>query len=102
MTAEDSMSDVREIFAPRAAWLTCACAAVLAAFPARAPAAPAQTPALPAPASAERPASPSQGGLVAVAGFTYVKSLAGIDEYRLHAKGLPLPLVPDHSPPRVG
>jgi zinc protease len=96
------MSDVREIFVPQAAWLTCACAAVLAAFPvARAPAAPAQPPPVQAPVSAERPASPPQAASVAVAGFTYVKSLGGIDEYRLDANGLTVLLVPDHSAPVV-
>ena len=85
------MSDVREIFVSWAAWLTCACAAALSAFPA------AGAPAQPPPVQA----SPPQAGSVAVAGFTYVKSLAGIDEYRLDANGLTVLLVPDHSAPVV-
>jgi zinc protease len=36
-----------------------------------------------------------------VAGFTFVKSLGGIDEYRLDANGLTVLLVPDHSAPVV-
>jgi len=37
----------------------------------------------------------------AVAGFTYVKSLGGIDEYKLDSNGLTVLLVPDHSAPVV-
>src|SRR5712691_1489713 len=37
----------------------------------------------------------------AVAGFSYVKSLGGIDEYRLDSNGLTVLLVPDHSAPVV-
>ena len=37
----------------------------------------------------------------AVAGFTYVKSLAGIDEYTLDANGLQVLIKPDHSAPVV-
>src|ERR1700722_11142427 len=37
----------------------------------------------------------------AVAGFTYVKSLAGIDEYTLDANGLQVLIRPDHSAPVV-
>lgn len=36
---------------------------------------------------------------VAVPGYTYVKSLGGIDEYRLDSNGLAVLLVPDHSAP---
>ena len=36
-----------------------------------------------------------------VAGFTYVQSLDGIDEYRLDANGLDVLLKPDHSAPVV-
>ena len=36
-----------------------------------------------------------------VAGFSYVKSLSGIDEYRLDGNGLTVLLVPDHSAPVV-
>jgi zinc protease len=35
------------------------------------------------------------------AGFTHVKSLGGIDEYRLESNGLTVLLVPDHSAPVV-
>jgi zinc protease len=37
----------------------------------------------------------------AAAGFTHVKSLGGIDEYRLDHNGLTVLLVPDHSAPVV-
>src|SRR5580693_6861205 len=37
----------------------------------------------------------------AVAGFTYVKSFGGIDEYKLDSNGLTVLLVPDHSAPVV-
>jgi zinc protease len=37
----------------------------------------------------------------AVAGFTHVKSLGGIDEYTLDGNGLSVLLVPDHSAPVV-
>jgi zinc protease len=36
-----------------------------------------------------------------VAGFSFVKSLGGIDEYRLDSNGLTVLLVPDHSAPVV-
>ena len=36
-----------------------------------------------------------------VAGFSHVKSLGGIDEYRLDSNGLTVLLVPDHSAPVV-
>ena len=38
---------------------------------------------------------------VSVEGFSYVKSLGGIDEYRLDANGLQVLLLPDHSAPVV-
>src|ERR1700677_4662271 len=101
MRSGDTMSDVRGIFVSSAAWVTCACATALAAFPVASAPAAAQPPPVQAPASAERPASPPQPGSVAVAGFTYVKSLGGIDEYRLDANGLTVLLVPDHSAPVV-
>ena len=47
-------------------------------------------------ADAATAAAPTQ-----VAGFSYVKSLAGIDEYRLDSNGLDVLLVPDHSAPVV-
>src|SRR5271165_882670 len=36
-----------------------------------------------------------------IAGFTHIKSLGGIDEYRLDSNGLAVLLVPDHSAPVV-
>ena len=49
--------------------------------------------------TAARSAEPAHGS--AVPGFTYVKSLGGIDEYRLEANGLDVLLMPDHSTPVV-
>lgn len=47
-------------------------------------------------------ASPGAGAApVTVAGFSYVKSLAGIDEYTLDANGLQVLVKPDHSAPVV-
>jgi zinc protease len=37
----------------------------------------------------------------AVAGFSHIKSISGIDEYRLDSNGLAVLLVPDHSAPVV-
>jgi zinc protease len=68
-----------------AAWVGCA-GAVL-------PAAAATAAAATAAAAASSP--------VAVAGFSFVKSLSGIDEYRLDSNGLTVLLVPDHSAPVV-
>ena len=42
------------------------------------------------------PATPAQ-----VAGYTFVKSLGGIDQYRLDANGLEVLIKPDHSAPVV-
>jgi zinc protease len=42
------------------------------------------------------PAAPADG---ATTGFTHVKTLGGIDEYRLDHNGLTVLLVPDHSAP---
>ncbi|MGB6355554.1 MAG: pitrilysin family protein [Steroidobacteraceae bacterium] len=80
------MSDELDLSAPRAAWLAYACAGA-AAFAALLPAGRAQAAPSPAP--------------VAAAGFTYVKSLGGIDEYRLDSNGLTVLLVLDHSAPVV-
>jgi zinc protease len=44
-------------------------------------------------------AAPAEGE--AVAGFSHIKSLEGIDEYRLDSNGLTVLLVPDHSAPVV-
>ncbi len=60
---------------------------------AMAPAAPAAPPATVAPAQ-----GPTDGGL---SGFTHIKTLGGIDEYRLDHNGLTVLLVPDHSAPVV-
>jgi zinc protease len=43
----------------------------------------------------------SPPGPVTVAGFTFVKSLDGIDEYLLDSNGLSVLVVPDHSAPVV-
>src|SRR4029077_12744629 len=43
----------------------------------------------------------AQAEPVAVTGFTHVKSLGGIDEYRLEANGLTVLIKPDHSAPVV-
>src|SRR5271156_5019107 len=43
--------------------------------------------------------SAAQAAPVSVPGFSYVKSLGGIDEYRLDSNGLTVLLVPDHSAP---
>ena len=79
-----------------AARVGCASAAALGAvFPATASAAAAS--ALAQPATAPTPASSP----TAVPGFTFVKSLGGIDEYRLESNGLTVLLVTDHSAPVV-
>ncbi len=51
-------------------------------------------------AAASAAAAPASSP-TAVAGFSYVKSLGGIDEYRLDSNGLTVLLVPDHSAPVV-
>lgn len=53
--------------------------------------------------SAGAAASPDTNGAAAVgaAGFTLVKSLGGIEEYRLDSNGLTVLLIPDHSAPVV-
>jgi len=69
------------------AW-ACTCAGVVwSSLLAAIPVAAAPAPVAPAPAQ--------------VTGFTLVKSLAGIDEYRLDGNGLTVLLVPDHSAPVV-
>src|SRR6202521_2450385 len=45
--------------------------------------------------------STARAAPAAVAGFSYVKSLAGIDEYTLDANGLQVLVKPDHSAPVV-
>jgi zinc protease len=67
-------------------------------------AAPAKVPAqAPPPVPAPVPVSPSTpaGTASPVAGFSLIKSLSGIDEYRLDSNGLTVLLVPDHSAPVV-
>jgi zinc protease len=54
-----------------------------------------------APARAAAPASTPAASTGAAAGFSLVKSLSGIDEYRLDSNGLTVLLVPDHSAPVV-
>ena len=46
-------------------------------------------------------AAPAAAAPAEVAGFTYVKSAEGIEEYRLDANGLTALLIPDHSAPVV-
>ncbi|MEA2945458.1 MAG: zinc protease, partial [Alphaproteobacteria bacterium] len=53
----------------------------------------------PVPLLAGAPAAAPQP--VAATGFTFVKSLGGIDEYHLDGNGLTVLLVPDHSAPVV-
>src|SRR5882672_10289731 len=80
-----------------AACVGCAKAAALGAVfsvAASAAAAPAE------PAAAQPVAAPASSPTV-VAGFSYVKSLGGIDEYRLDSNGLTVLLVPDHSAPVI-
>jgi zinc protease len=50
-----------------------------------------------APEKAAAQQTAAQGSL----GFTHIKSLGGIDEYRLESNGLSVLLVPDHSAPVV-
>src|ERR1700722_12798823 len=46
-------------------------------------------------------AAPAPAAAQGSAGFSHVKSLGGIDEYRLDSNGLTVLLVPDHSAPVV-
>jgi zinc protease len=52
-------------------------------------------------APATAPSAPLGAAPAAVAGFTFVKSLAGIDEYTLTSNGLTVLIAPDHSAPVV-
>jgi zinc protease len=47
------------------------------------------------------PAAAPRAESLPASGFTHVKSLGGIDEYRLDSNGLTVLLVPDHSAPVV-
>jgi zinc protease len=84
-----------------AAWVGCASVAALGAvFPATASVSAASAGSV---AAAARPAevpTPASSPAV-VAGFSFVRSLGGIDEYRLDSNGLTVLLVPDHSAPVV-
>jgi zinc protease len=86
-----------EKFPYHSSWMTLValigCAGLAGAASAAAPAkVPAQAPP-PVPASPSTPA----GTASPVAGFSLIKSLSGIDEYRLDSNGLTVLLVPDHS-----
>ena len=87
----------------RAVWPAFACAMALAAPGARAQHAAADAAAAAPIASAPpvAPASPVAPAPAQVPGYTYVKSLGGIDEYRLDANGLTVLLAADHSAPVV-
>jgi zinc protease len=58
-------------------------------------------PAAPAAAPTPRAAPAAAPNSAAVTGFSLIKSLSGIDEYRLDSNGLTVLLVPDHSAPVV-
>ncbi len=53
------------------------------------------------PALAAFGAAPAPQSPVTAAGFSYIKSLGGIEEYRLDSNGLTVLVVPDHSAPVV-
>jgi zinc protease len=81
----------------KSAWLCAACiCAAAAATAAAAPPATAPATAVPPPDAPGAATAP-----VAVPGFSFVKSLSGIDEYRLDGNGLSVLLVADHSAPVV-
>jgi zinc protease len=93
---------MREKFGSRGlryASATCACVCISAAAAGAliAPVA-AAVPKHAQPAAKHADESAAQGG---AGGFTHVKSLSGIDEYRLDSNGLTVLLVPDHSAPVV-
>ena len=52
-------------------------------------------------AAPDKPAPPMPAAAQGSAGFSHIKSLGGIDEYRLDSNGLSVLLVPDHSAPVV-
>jgi hypothetical protein len=85
-----------------AAWVGCTSLAALgSSFHATASAAaapPASAAATGATAAAQAAAATATAP-TAVPGFSFVKSLGGIDEYRLDSNGLTVLLVPDHSAP---
>jgi zinc protease len=57
--------------------------------------------ALPAAMAVCAPTESATSAHAAVAGFSHIKSLGGIDEYRLDSNGLTVLLAPDHSAPVV-
>src|ERR1700726_1948367 len=82
-----------------AAWVGCASVAALGAG-VHATASPAAAPATAATARAGAQSGAAKASPpAAVAGFSYVKTLGGIDEYQLDSNGLTVLLVPDHSAP---
>jgi len=81
----------------RAGFVAGVVALALAALGAAAVALP---PAAAAPVAAAGRDEPTPAGQ-AFPGFTHIKSLGGIDEYRLDSNGLSVLLVPDHSAPVV-
>jgi zinc protease len=84
-----------------AAWVGCASVAALGAvFPATASVSAASAGSVAAAAQPAEVPTPVSSPAV-VAGFSFVKSLGGIDEYRLDSNGLTVLLVPDHSAPVV-
>ena len=52
-------------------------------------------------AADEQPVAVGQPAARSPAGYTFVRSLGGIDEYRLDSNGLTVLLAPDHSAPVV-
>jgi zinc protease len=61
----------------------------------------AMTASLMAQAAAPASAAPEQPSTGPIAGFKLIKSLGGIEEYRLEANGLTVLIAPDHSAPVV-
>jgi zinc protease len=61
----------------------------------------AMTASLMAQAAASASAAPEQPSTGPIAGFKLIKSLGGIEEYRLEANGLTVLIAPDHSAPVV-
>src|SRR5665213_3349565 len=91
-----------EFLGSRAIRVAYACAAAAALSTWAASATMAATPPQPVAAKPDAEQAASQiAAPAAVAGFTHVKSLGGIDEYRLDSNGLSVLLVPDHSAPVV-
>lgn len=68
--------------------------------PAKAPPAPLSPATVGSPTGAA-PGAPAPSGTAAVAGFSFVKAVGGIEEYHLESNGLTVLLAPDHSAPVV-